>query len=100
MDTQQTHGPKAYSAKNMAKPVNFYCAAPKAKAVAIEGDFSGWAPLPMQRRIDGWWFVQLNLTHGHHQYCFNVDGKRVLDPRAAGTLRNQENEKVSVVSVS
>jgi len=89
-----------YSAKRMAKPVNFYCAAPQANSVTIEGDFSEWLPMPMQRRVDGWWFLQIDLTHGHHQYRFNIDGVRQLDPRAVGTSRNQRNERVSVVSIS
>jgi 1,4-alpha-glucan branching enzyme len=41
----------------------------------------------MQRRDDGWWFIQVMLIHGHHQYRFLVDGKPVLDPRAAGVGR-------------
>lgn len=89
-----------YSARNMAKPVNFYCDAPKAKTVHLEGDFSDWSPLTMQRRVDGWWFLAVPLTHGHHQYRFVVDGRRLLDPRAAGVGRNGANEKVSVIAVS
>ncbi len=38
-----------YSARNMAKPVNFYVDAPKAKTVHLAGDFSDWSPLTMQR---------------------------------------------------
>ncbi len=91
---------KLYSAKYMAKPVNFYCDASQAKSVQIEGGFSDWMPLPMERRVDGWWFLQVELTHGHHQYRFNVDGQRLLDPRAAGTTYNKANEQLSVVSVS
>ena len=53
-----------YSAKNMAKPVNFYCAAPAAKSVCLVGDFNGWDPtsLPMKRRTDGWWFLEVALS--------------------------------------
>ena len=50
-------------------------------------------------RDDGWWFIQIMLPHGHHQYRFLVDGMPVLDPRAMGTGRNQLNEEVSVVAV-
>lgn len=93
-------GPSPYSAGNMAKPVNFYCDSRLAKVVQIEGDFSGWVPLAMQRRVDGWWFLQVPLTHGHHQYRFLVDGQSLLDPRAAGVGRNKAGEKVSIVAVS
>jgi 1,4-alpha-glucan branching enzyme len=66
----------------------------------LAGDFNHWNPSPMQRRDGGWWFIQVLLSHGHHQYRFLVDGKPVLDPRAAGKDRDQANEEVSVVTVS
>ena len=65
-----------------------------------DGDFSDWTPLAMQRRVDGWWFLQVSLTHGHHQYRFLIDGRPQLDPRAAGVTRNAVNEEVSVIAVS
>jgi 1,4-alpha-glucan branching enzyme len=91
---------RLYSAKNMTKLISFYCGAPHAKSVHLEGDFSGWAPVAMQRRVDGWWFLQVPLIHGHHQYRFRVDGQPLLDPRASGVARNESQEKVSVVAVS
>lgn len=91
-----------YSAKDTAKPINFYCDAPKAQAVHLAGDFNRWDPTthPMERRVDGWWFLQVPLTHGHHQYRFLVDGKPMLDPRATGVARNEWDEEVSLVAVS
>jgi 1,4-alpha-glucan branching enzyme len=86
----------------MAKPVNFYCSAPKAKLVTLAGDFNHWNPasLPMNRRVDGWWFIQVPLPQGHHRYRFLVDGKPVLDPQATGIARDEQNEQVSLVAVS
>jgi len=91
-----------YSAKNMAKPVNFVCVAPKASHVSLVGDFNKWDPSvnPMKRQPDGAWLLQIPLHHGHHQYCFLVDGKPMLDPRATGVARNHQGEKVSLVAVS
>ena len=91
-----------YSTREMTKPVNFYCAAPRAKSVTLAGDFNDWDPasLPMERRVDGWWFLQVPLTHGHHQYRFLVDGRSMLDPRATGVARNEREEEVSLVAVS
>jgi 1,4-alpha-glucan branching enzyme len=89
-----------YSAENSHKPVNFYCAAPRAKSVEITGDFNRWHPLPMQRSVDGWWFVQIQLCHGHHQYRFLVDGKPMLDPHATGVARDEQDEQVSLIAVS
>jgi 1,4-alpha-glucan branching enzyme len=89
-----------YSAKNSLRPVNFYCAAPEAKKVEITGDFNHWRPFPMNRLLDGWWFVRLELCHGHHQYRFIVDGKTLLDPNAIGSALNERNERVSLIAVS
>jgi 1,4-alpha-glucan branching enzyme len=91
-----------YSAKKMAKPVNFSYLAPEAHAVSLVGDFNDWNPTahPMKRHFDGAWSIQIQLSHGHHHYMFVVDEKMVLDPRAQGIARNEKNEKVSLTSVS
>src|SRR4029077_19971918 len=91
-----------YGAKRMAKPVNFYCSAPAAQSVHLVGDFNGWNPLahPMRRQIDGCWFLQVPLTHGHPRYRFLVDGEPVLDLGATGTARDERNNWVSLVAVS
>jgi 1,4-alpha-glucan branching enzyme len=87
-------------ARHPVKPVKFYCAAPRAESVALAGDFNHWHPLPMQQRVDGWWFAQVELRHGHHRYRFLVDGNPVLDPQAPGITRDDHNEQVSVLAVS
>jgi len=91
-----------YSAKNMSKPINFYYARPDARSVSLIGDFNGWNPnsLPMQRRVDGWWSVQVPLTHGHHQYLFLVDATPTLDPQSAGTVQVDGYSKASLIAVS
>lgn len=50
--------------------------------------------------MDGWWFLQLLLAHGHHCYRFLVDGKPTLDPQASGRTVNEKKEWVSLVAVS
>jgi 1,4-alpha-glucan branching enzyme len=98
----QLGAPNRYSAKNMAKPVNFRCVAPEAREVFIIGDFNHWTPgaHALQRQPDGSWHIALPLVHGHHRYQFLVDGRPVLDPRATGVARNEKNERVSLVAVS
>ena len=93
---------KRYSAKQMAKPISFFCSAPKAKSVCLSGEFNDWNPAshPMRQREDGWWHLQVPLTHGHHLYHFVVDGKPTLDPRGAGVKRNEHNQVASVMAVS
>ncbi len=100
-NTQIAH-PDRYSAKKMQKPVNFICHAPAAKNVCLIGDFNDWDPaaFPMKQQPDGAWLVQIPLTHGHHHYQFLVDGKPMLDPRAQGVARNEQNQKVSLLAVS
>lgn len=95
-------GTARYSAKNILKPINFYCNASNATGVFIVGDFNDWNPTahPMEKQFDGSWFTQLQLNHGHHHYLFLVDGKPMLDPRAQGVGRNEMNEKVSLLAVS
>ena len=95
-------GMNRYSAKKMAKPINFVCLAPEAKEVFLIGDFNDWHPTatPMKRQVDGSWATQVQLNHGHHHYQFLIDGKPSLDPRAQGVARNEKNEKVSLLAVS
>ena len=88
------------SVKHSHKPVNFFCAAPQAKLVELAGDFNHWHPFPMERSVDGWWVAQVQLTHGHHQYWFLVDGQPMLDPQATGVVHNEHDERVSLVAVS
>ena len=102
MDNVQHKGTTRYNAKGMAKPVNFLCIAPEAQEVAIIGDFNNWESGKhlMNRQIDGSWSVQIDLHHGHHRYQFVIDGKPTLDPRANGVVRNEANERVSLIAVS
>lgn len=87
-------------AKSQHKPVNFFCAAPSAQAVELQGDFNHWHPLPMHKSVDGWWTAQVELGHGHHQYRFLVDGRPMLDPHATGVVRDLQNERASLIAVS
>jgi len=98
----KTAGLNRYGARNTTKPVNFYCSAPSAASVVLVGDFNNWDDTtdPMRRQVDGSWFLQVHLPHGHHRYLFLVDGKPVLDPRGMGIARNDLNERVSLIAVS
>ena len=55
----------------------------------------------MRRRVDGCWFIEVQLTHGHHRYWFLVDGNPVLGPaRHVRVARNDRNERVSLMAIS
>ncbi|HXI72759.1 MAG TPA: hypothetical protein VNN22_20665 [Verrucomicrobiae bacterium] len=79
----QTHE-KPEPTKARPKPTHFYYANRDAKAVSLIGDFNEWNPEvhPLRRREDGWWFIEVRLTHGYHRYLFLVDGVPTLDPQA------------------
>jgi len=100
--TSTTPGITRYGAANTTKTDNFYCVAPTAASVVLVGDFNNWdgTSYPMQQQVDGCWFLQVQLTHGHHLYRFLVDGKPFLDPRATGIARNERNEQASLIAVS
>jgi 1,4-alpha-glucan branching enzyme len=91
-----------YSAKRNLHHADFFCHAPEAKQVSIVGDFNNWNPTatPMVRQPNGYWMGSLELRHGHHQYAFLVDGKRVLDPNATGRTSDSQNQPVSLVAIS
>jgi 1,4-alpha-glucan branching enzyme len=90
----------AFLPRNLLKPINFYCLAPQAKSVELAGDFNDWTAVAMQRRTDGWWYLPVPLSHGHHQYRFLVDGRPTLDPHSTGVGRDEANEAVSIIAVS
>jgi len=91
-----------YSAKGSTRTINFLFLAPQAEEVSVVGDFNDWNPRanPMDRQPDGGWIARIPMHHGHHRYLFMVDGERMLDPRAHGQARMENNEKVSLVAVS
>jgi 1,4-alpha-glucan branching enzyme len=68
--------------------------------VELVGDFNHWQPLQMTRSVDGWWIAQVELSHGHHQYRFLVDGQPRLDPHATGIVRDEQQEQASLLAVS
>src|SRR5258708_12179242 len=76
-----------YSAKNMAKPVNFYYARPDARSVNLVGDFNDWNPnsLPMQRRGGCWWFFQGALRNRPHPFLLFLGGITTPHPPATPT---------------
>jgi 1,4-alpha-glucan branching enzyme len=100
INQNETSDRYSVSAHNSHRQVSFFCAAPHATTVELIGDFNDWQPLTMARSVDGWWIAQVELCHGHHQYQFLVDGQPMLDPHATGTVRNERDERVSLVAVS
>jgi 1,4-alpha-glucan branching enzyme len=91
-----------YGGKTVLHAINFICNAPQAQSVSLVGDFNGWNPAanPMKQMPDKAWFLTMELKHGHHRYAFLIDGALTIDPRGLGVTRNDQGERVSLVSVS
>jgi 1,4-alpha-glucan branching enzyme len=100
--TDRKPAENSYSARNLVKPIHFFCRAPQARMVCLVGDFNDWnsATHPMQRQVDSSWFLEVPLTHGHHQSLFLVDSTPTLDPNVSGVTRNDRNERVSLIAFS
>lgn len=78
--------------------VEFALRAPEAAEVAVAGDFSGWAPVAMERTRDGWRLTRV-LPAGLHHFSFIVDGAWALPPQAPGVVDDgwgQRNASVVV----
>lgn len=50
--------------------------------VFLTGDFTNWEPfmIQMDERTEGIYTISINLAPGNYEYCFIVDGLRMLDP--------------------
>jgi len=99
-DLNEQPAANRHATHNSLRQINFFCDAPRAKSVHLTCDFNHWEPVEMQQRKYGWWYVQVLLCHGHHQYRFLVDGKPTLDPAATGVGHDSSGEQVSLIAVS
>jgi 1,4-alpha-glucan branching enzyme len=81
--------------------VSFSYLAPHAQTVYLIGDFNAWnhTSHPMQRQINGSWFLQVPLGRGRHHYQFLVDGEPVLDPNAMYFPLGAQHEFVSFIAL-
>jgi 1,4-alpha-glucan branching enzyme len=68
--------------------------------VQLVGDFNHWHPILMKRNTGGFWFIQLRLHQGRHEYRFLVDGEPTLDLHATRIGRGHHDQPVSIIAVS
>ncbi len=68
--------------------VSFAIRAPEADSVALTGDFSGWEPMAMESRGDGWWRLDRVLPPGLHHFGFLVDGNWAIPEDAPGVVED------------
>ena len=83
--------------------VSFVLVAPRARSVAVAGDFDGWdrSQLPMRREASGLWTLSVPLAPGRYRYAFVVDGRQfVADPAAPPASDDDFGQPTSAVTVS
>jgi Carbohydrate-binding module 48 (Isoamylase N-terminal domain) len=81
--------------------VQFVLVAPKARRVAVVGDFNDWDPAAAPLASDGGvWSGQVEVPNGRHDYAFVVDGGTwVRDPNAPQAPADEFGAGYSVLVV-
>ena len=51
-----------------------------ARTVEIAGDFNAWRAVPLVRRPDGWWSIELDLEPGAYETSIRLDGGPWIAP--------------------
>jgi hypothetical protein len=74
--------------REAGRVVRFAIRAPEATAISVTGDFTGWEPVAMERRPDGWWLATRVLSPGVHHFGFLVDGEWAIPPEAPGVVED------------
>ena len=69
----------------------FFFHAPDAHSVLLAGNFTDWqkVPIPLHKRQDGTWELQIDLSPGTYQYRFLVDGDWRDDPECTLRVANE-----------
>jgi 5'-AMP-activated protein kinase regulatory beta subunit len=82
--------------------VKFSFFAPEAESVQLAGDFNNWnsSTIPLKKRADGFWEIEMQLNSGAYEYRFIVDGRWEDDPQAADSVVNPYGSRNSVKHVA
>ncbi len=83
-------------------PTRFVFLAPKARHVAITGDWVHWDPagIPLGSRGNGVWVAEIAVPVGLHHYVFVIDGTEWRpDPNAASQVDDGFGQRNSVLLV-
>lgn len=91
------------AATTAGAPVQFVVVVPRARSVALVGDFNDWSTsaTPMHAAAgNGVWSVTIPLADGRYRYAFLVDGSTWLtDPSAPRDLDGEFGPPNSVLTV-
>ena len=72
------------------KSAGFKIKAPKAKKVAVSGDFNSWDTkgIPLKKSKTGIWSTSVPVKSGRYEYKFIVDNDWQLDPKNKSVSNN------------
>jgi hypothetical protein len=73
--------------------------APGARAVELNGDFTGWKPVALAAGTDGWWATTLAIAPGIYQTNVRVDGGPWLAPPGLVAVRDEFGGAFGVLTV-
>ncbi|MFL5561973.1 MAG: isoamylase early set domain-containing protein [Gemmatimonadaceae bacterium] len=87
--------------RDLTRKVQFVLVAPKARRVAVVGDFNDWDPAAAPLSASGGvWSGQVDVPYGRHDYAFVVDGGQwVRDPNAPQAPADEFGPGYSVLVV-
>lgn len=75
---------------------------PHASSVVVSGSFNNWdeAGVALDRDGEGFWFADLELAAGRHEYRLIVDGEWTDVPESEETVPNPFGSRNAVLTVS
>ena len=79
-------------------PVEFVLDMPKARSVAVVGNFNDWdaRQTPLRKTDRGFWGAIVSLPPGQYEYRFVVDCQWLADPAAPESSPNPFGERNSI----
>jgi hypothetical protein len=72
--------------------------APRARVVEVMGDFTGWAPVALDRRGDRW-EVRLTAASGSHHIMVRIDGGSWIVPANLPRIDDELGGKVGLIVI-
>ena len=73
--------------------------APSAGRVEINGDFSGWTPVDLERTSEGWWTRALPIAPGKYEMNLRVDGGSWIVPPGLLGMKDEFGGSVGLLVV-
>jgi predicted carbohydrate-binding protein with CBM48 len=73
--------------------------APAAHSVEIEGDFTRWEPLALDRGQDGWWSAVRPMSSGSYQVNLRVDGGAWIAPPGLLAMQDEFGGIVGILTI-